>query len=552
MNLVFFLFRNSGGVVLCAVLAGVVSGFTNVALLLLIHRALSPRHTGARGAEAAWLFVGLCLAAVAAKILSQTLLIGLSRKSIARLSMHLSERILAAPLRQLEEMGPARLLAILTGDIPMIAQGLQTIPTLCVNVVIVLTCLAYLAWLSWVVFVSLLVLLLLGLVVQRLLGAKALRDLKAARETGDTLHVHYRGLIEGIKELKIHGARREAFLNGPLKTTTDTLEKQNTTGQFLLAVATSGGRFLFFALIGFLLFVPPSLLPVDRPTLSGYVIALLFMMAPIQSFGPAIQVLARAKVALQKVEDLGKFLVVPIVNGRSDKQPEIGPTWSKLELVGITHSYRRERDGTGFTLGPIDLSFQPGELVFLVGGNGSGKTTLAKLLVGLYRPETGEIHLDGKPIRPSDREAYRQFFSVLFSDFHLFESLLGLEHPTLDQQALTYLTELHLDHKVTVQEGHLSTTDLSRGQRKRLALLTAYLEDRPIYVFDEWASDQDPLFKQVFYTQILPQLKARGKLVLAITHDDRYFHLADRLLHLDEGKLVPVKTEQAEDDKVTR
>ena len=130
-------------------------------------------------------------------------------------------------------------------------------------------------------------------------------------------------------------------------------------------------------------------------------------------------------------------------------------------------------------------------------------------------------------------------FTIVFADVHLFPSLLGLEHPDLDDQARTWLGELHLDHKVSVREGVLSTTDLSRGQRKRLALLTAYLEDRPIYVFDEWASDQDPLFKEVFYKEILPQLKAKGKLVLAISHDDRYFHLADRVIHLQEGKIVP-------------
>jgi putative ATP-binding cassette transporter len=57
------------------------------------------------------------------------------------------------------------------------------------------------------------------------------------------------------------------------------------------------------------------------------------------------------------------------------------------------------------------------------------------------------------------------------------------------------------------------------------------------YVFDEWAADQDPLFKELFYTRLLPELKARGKLVVVITHDDKYFHLADRLLKLEEGRL---------------
>ena len=136
-----------------------------------------------------------------------------------------------------------------------------------------------------------------------------------------------------------------------------------------------------------------------------------------------------------------------------------------------------------------------------------------------------------------NREFYRQHFSVVFSDFYLFESLLGLDSPELDEQARNYLAQLQLTHKVEVKDGALSTTDLSQGQRKRLALLTAYLEDRPIYVFDEWAADQDPLFKEVFHYQLLPELKAKGKTVLVISHDDRYYHVADHIIKLEYGKI---------------
>jgi len=202
------------------------------------------------------------------------------------------------------------------------------------------------------------------------------------------------------------------------------------------------------------------------------------------------------------------------------------------------HSYHREQDDSHFVLGPIDLSFHRGELVFLVGGNGSGKSTLAKMIAGLYPPEAGEIRLDGQLISDKSRDEYRQLFSAVFSDFYLFDDLLGLHHADLDGQAEEYLTQLHLNHKVKVKNGTLSTTAVSQGQRKRLALLTAYLEDRPFYLFDEWAADQDPVFKDVFYTQLLPELKARGKTILVISHDDRYFDAADRLIKLDYGKIV--------------
>lgn len=196
-------------------------------------------------------------------------------------------------------------------------------------------------------------------------------------------------------------------------------------------------------------------------------------------------------------------------------------------------------DEKGFLLGPISLTLQPGQITYIVGGNGSGKSTLAKLITGLYPPKKGSIYLDGVLITDENREWYRQHFSAIFSDFYLFDSCLGFNHRDLDREVESYLRQLQLDHKVKVRNGVLSTTNLSQGQRKRLALLTAYLEDRPIYLFDEWASDQEPHFRDLFYRQSLVKLKERGKAVIVITHDDRYFHLADQIIKLDYGKIQP-------------
>jgi putative ATP-binding cassette transporter len=248
---------------------------------------------------------------------------------------------------------------------------------------------------------------------------------------------------------------------------------------------------------------------------------------------------ARANIAMGKVESLGLSLMDAAKKEApaKEEEPEAGPDWESLELVGVTHTYHRERENTTFTLGPIDLTFRPGELTFLIGGNGSGKTTLAKLITGLYSPEEGEIRFDGRPVTDENRDDYRQFFSVVFYDFFLFEKLLGLGVSRLDERAREYLAQLQLDHKVQVKDGALSTIDLSQGQRKRLALLTAFLEDRPFYIFDEWAADQDPIFRDIFYLELLPELKSKGKTVLVISHDDRYYHLGDRVIKLDYGKI---------------
>jgi putative ATP-binding cassette transporter len=257
-----------------------------------------------------------------------------------------------------------------------------------------------------------------------------------------------------------------------------------------------------------------------------------------------LPLLTKADVALKKIEVLGLALAsyaeaeaaTPALVNSPNQGLKLD--WHSLELQGVTHGYGSDRENLDFTLGPINLKFKPGEMVFLIGGNGSGKSTLAKLITGLYIPESGKICLDNQQINQPNREWYRQHFSVVFSDFYLFDRLLGVAKYNLDSVAQTYLRQLQLDHKVTVENGKLSTTALSQGQRKRLALLTAYLENRPIYLFDEWASDQDPIFKELFYTQFLPKLRDQGKLVLVISHDDQYFEVGDRIIKLDYGKVI--------------
>jgi len=225
-----------------------------------------------------------------------------------------------------------------------------------------------------------------------------------------------------------------------------------------------------------------------------------------------------------------------------DLDAEISPIVQWNEVV---FSYGKE-NGTEapFALGPISLELHPGELVFVIGGNGSGKSTFVKVLTGLYQPTQGNVTLAGRMITEANREWYREHFSVVFSDFHVFHKLLGQSDSEAERLAPQYLRLLHMEQKVTVHERTFSTLDLSQGQRKRLALVTAYLEDRPIYVFDEWAADQDPQYKEIFYKTLLPDLRERGKLVVVITHDDRYFHLGNQVIKLEDGKIMEyLKTE---------
>lgn len=257
---------------------------------------------------------------------------------------------------------------------------------------------------------------------------------------------------------------------------------------------------------------------------------------PISEIVSSLPQIAQANISLKKVESLGLSLAEPVTEPDLP-EGEFDRHWSSLELINVNHAYHGDTEGHQFTLENINLKFQPGEIVFIVGGNGSGKSTLIKLITGLYSPDRGKILFNNKPVSDRNREWYRQQFSVIFYDFYLFDRLIGID-TSQQQQIEAYLAILEIDNKVTIKDGVLSTTNLSQGQRKRLALLTAYLEDRPIYVFDEWASDQDPIFKRVFYEKLLPELKQRGKTVIAVTHDDRYFSECDCLIKLDYGRIV--------------
>lgn len=531
MRLVSVLLAASWRMVAVAAVAALLGGAASAGLVAASNAALHERPAP----WLAWAFAGLCVVLLVSRTVSRVLLVRLAQDAVVDLRLRLTRRILAAPLRQLEEIGPPRLTATLTDDVLAISDALPSLPILGTNMATVAACLAYLGWLSWQGLVAVVLVLAVGTAGYRLVVRRALRAFARAREEQDALFGHLRALTEGIKELKTRRARREAYLREMLEPTARAYRDHAVRGRTLYTAAGSWAQVLFFVVVGVLVFALPAGLSLPSETVTGYTLTFFFMMAPLDVIMNWLPFLGRANVAVGKVEALGLSLGS---SGEPDAggAPEVG--WHRLDLVGVTHAYQHEREERSFTLGPIDLTLRPGELVFLVGGNGSGKTTLAKLLTGLYAPEAGEIRVDGMPVGEADRVAYRERFSVVYADGFLFDRLLGAPREGLDARAHDYLVGLHLDHKVSVEDGRLSTTALSQGQRKRLALLAAYLDDRPIYVFDEWASDQDPFFKAVFYRQVLPELKRRGKAIVVISHDDRYYDVADRIVKLEAGQVV--------------
>jgi putative ATP-binding cassette transporter len=552
-SMILFLLRNSGWLLVLSVFAGLLGGLVGAGLIAVINMALDSEQDALT--QLGWIFAGLCTLLLLARMTSAFLLMRLGQDVIFDLRLKLSRQILRTSFPRMQAVGPARMLACLTQDVATMAEAFRLLPMLCVDAAIVAGCLLYLGWLSGTLLVLVLFAIVVGVSGFRLIENRALHGLRMARESDDALYGHFRSLTQGMKELKLHEPRRDAFLTECLEVAAKGYRQHYLKGTGFYILADNWGTSLFYLLIGAVLFLLPNVpeaaaglaktigleiselsigLEMGPEIARGYCLTILYMMSPLAALMEGLPVLARGNIALKKIEALGWDSREP-----ESEKPESSLPFSQsavLKLTGVTHRYRREGEDRPFTLGPLDLTLHPGEVTFLTGGNGSGKTTLALLLVGLYVPEQGEIRLDEQHITEANREGYRQQFSAVFSDFYLFDSLLGFHGKELDAEARAYLARLQLDHKVRIENGDFSTLDLSQGQRKRLALLVAYLEDRPFYLFDEWAADQDPVFKNIFYTELLPALKAKGKTVVVISHDDHYFHLADRCLKIEDGR----------------
>jgi putative pyoverdin transport system ATP-binding/permease protein len=532
MGLLAFLLRSSRGIVVLSALAGIVAGAAGVALIALIHAELA--RDGAADSRVAWAFAGLCVLAAGARVAAQLAMVRLGQGAVTRLCLLLCRKVLALPLERFERNNPAGLVAILTEDIVLVANALVGVPLICINGPIVVACLTYAGWLSPPALACGVAFAAAAIGAYLYLSARAMAHLRSARARQDALVGHFRALIDGFRELKQHRRRREAFLAEALGPAAGEVRDRMAAGLGFFAVAQGWSQAAFFGFIGFLLFVMPSFRGADRAALSGLVLVVLYIMSPLDVILTWLPILGRARASMDKIRKVLPSLEAD--DAEADSPTDALPFREAIELDRASYAYPPEADGSRFSLGPVDLMLRPGEVVFLAGGNGSGKTTLVKLLSGLYAPTEGAVRVDGREVGPADREAYRQLFSVVFADGYLFRNLLGLDRDGLEKRARHGLDRLGLAGKVRVEGGSYSTTDLSQGQRRRLALLTALLEGRPVCVFDEWAANQDPTFKKAFYLELLPELKAAGKALLVISHDEDYYDAADRVFRLRDGR----------------
>lgn len=453
------------------------------------------------------------------------------------LRMALVNNISQAELFPLEQIGRSEILTGMIRDTQTLSQASNTLVIAVQSVIMIALAMVYVFLNNKVAFA-----LSLGFIAFSML--LILRHMRSLREELNVVfseenHLYdgLRDVLEGFKEIKMSVSRRDDVLReidiAATRARDVKIAFQGRAAQEFVLSQT-----MIFLLLGVIVFVAPLFFSVDTGAVARTAAAMLFIIGPLTMVTQSIPLFAAANAAADNLIRLEHLLQSLASKSAGIVDRPLPDTFQEINFDTVSFSYTDCKAAEPFGVGPFHFSIRSGETLFITGGNGSGKSTLLKLLVGLYYPEKGVIRIDQHVLTAETYAAYRSKFSVIFADYHLFKQMYGLNAP--DPAVIHDLCQLlEMLGKVRLQGGNaFDTIDLSTGQRKRLALLITMLEDKPIVVLDEWAADQDPHFRRKFYQELLPSMKALGKTIIAITHDDRYFDTADRCIALEEGRIV--------------
>ncbi|WP_439829408.1 multidrug ABC transporter permease/ATP-binding protein [Aeromonas caviae] len=478
--------------------------------------------------------VGLVLLLLVITLGSQLALTTLGHHFVYRLRGRLLKQLLDTDVARLRQIGQGPLLASLSSDIGQITIAFVRLPELVQGLVLTLGSIIYLGLLSPALLGVTALWVTVTMVVGWLLVNRVYRHLAHMRQAEDRLYQNYQSIIAGCKELALNRERAHFVYHQLYEQNARDYREQIIRADTYHLSAVNWSNIMMLGAIGLVFFLANGLGWANTNVAATFALTLLFLRTPLLQGIGALPTLIAAQVAFDKIAALN--LAEP---DEAFPLPPAPRPWQRIELEQVSFHYQGEG---GFSVGPINLVIERGEQIFLIGGNGSGKSTLAMLLTGLYQPVSGRILLDGEPV--TDRNGYLALFSAIFTDYHLFQHLLGPE----PKEALVaeWLERLQMGSKLAIKDGFIADIDLSQGQRKRVALLLALAEQREVMLFDEWAADQDPQFRRIFYQVLLPRLKEMGKTVIAISHDDHYFSLADRLLEMRQGRLTELTGEQRE------
>jgi putative ATP-binding cassette transporter len=526
-------------------LLAAISGAASAAVLSSINNAAAHLHdSDLRGQAFLIVLIGVLVFVLTQKALMM-MAANLAEGTVNRLRVDLLERLRSAELPEIEALNRNLIYAAVNAEMQVIAGGAPSLMVIGQSALLVVMVLIYVAFLSLWAFVLALVLIVVAIALHLARSRQIQEKFGEASKVETQVMDGFTDLIEGFKEVKLSTARSDE-LAASVRNLSESVMKSRLAARTLFATDYVVSQVMFFLLTGLMVFVVPLFTDIDQETLIKITTTSLFLNGPLSSAVAGIPVLQRVNAAA------GVILAV------ESKLSEIGggvidglhrfPSFERLTMRDVKYQYPGQDKEPGFSVGPIDFEVRRGEVVFITGGNGSGKSTLLKLLTGLYLPSSGVLTLNNTPIGPENIIAYRNLIAAVFSDNHLFQRLYGT--PAVDPEVADELLRLlEMEGKTSIVDRAFGKTSLSGGQRKRLALIALLLEDRPIYVFDEWAADQDPHFREKFYRVILPHIQAAGRTVIAVTHDEKYFDVPElrvRRVHMVEGRIATV-TQQVHD-----
>jgi len=519
------------------VAATIVAGIAMGSVMAVVNTVTDRSKEDSLQWELLGFFVLGCATFLFAKSYALNLTTQIVEDLLYRLRVRFAEKIRRLDLSAYERIGRGRIYATMTRDVQTLSEAGTMIVHGASSAVMLIFSTLYVAYLSLVAFAITMVLFGAAIYFYKRSQESSGELWRRATEAEARYNEGLGHLLGGFKEVKMHSRRGDDLLLGNIAVRSQEAEALKIQSGRRFNAGANVTNLFFYLLMGTMVFALPQ--NVESADIAAKVInVIIFVGSAIEIVLKALPMLAKSNMALSQLDRLEGELDGALA--RPEAPPRgLAPSLRRIELRNVAYSYF-DRDGKPlFTMGPCDLVLDAGRIYFIVGGNGSGKSTLVKLLTRLYEPQSGEILWDGSPVDLGNVAEYRNLFSTIFADFHLFDRLYGL-NGIAPEKVKALLDEMQLSGKTQFDDLRFTTLDLSTGQRKRLAMVVALLEDRPVYVFDEWAADQDPEFRKRFYEDELPRLKAEGRTLIVVTHDDRYFHVADSVVYMEEGRILRV------------
>ncbi|MCC4245245.1 cyclic peptide export ABC transporter [Stappia indica] len=464
-----------------------------------------------------------------------------------RLRTELSRRLLDARADFLSRRDHGKVYSIVTHEVNQISYASVNFIQSLEAALVIAFCIPYIFYLSWPSGVATLGAVVIGAIGYLLAQTPAQASAERASRTEWTFFDRVNDVLRGYKELRLRRARRDG-LQADIVDAASRERELKVTAERFFSLGQTVAQGAMMGLLCLIVVGLPLFAGTPTETVLQVLTVVLLTYGPVETVMGNLASFSRAAVARRLIAGLEKDLIAEAETDAPTTGPAAPPArFSRIELRGVTATLSEAppegvnaaapADDERFTVGPLDLVLEPGEVVFISGGNGAGKSTLISLLTGLRRPEGGEILLDGQPVTPANLQDYRDLFSAVFSEFHLFSRLYGLDEAEQDKVP-PHLAELDLAHRVRIENGAFSTLALSTGQKRRLALSVALAEARPIIVLDEFAADQDPVRRKLFYDVLVPQMARDGHLVIAVTHDEHCFDKCDRLIRMEAGRIL--------------